>query len=630
MPNKSNIHDGKKKLFIYIALAVVMFAVYWQVHGYDFINYDDPAYITENNQVQSGMTSNGFCWAFSTKYFGLWNPLVWISFMLDYELYGLHAGGYHVTNLILHILSALLLFGLVHRMTGALWKSAFVAAFFALHPLHVESVAWISERKDVLSAFFWMLTLCLYVFYTEKPVVQRYGLVLVSFVLALLSKPMVITLPVIMMLLDYWPLKRFESQQGNGLWWQIKEKWPLFGLSFLLVLITLYTPGTNVSYQFLPLEVRLANAPVALVTYLIKTFWPFNLAVFYPFPAHIPIGQTWGTLLLMIVISIGVMIFAKRQPYLFVGWFWFVITIALVIGILQIGEFSMADRYHYLPSIGIAIMLAWGMPLLFTLKTLHKKILFPAAITLLIMMSVITWKQCGYWKNSITVFSHALNATKNNYLAHNNLGLALFTEGIIDEAIRHYNEVIRLRPHDVVPLQNKAIVYTRIGQYQMAIENYNQSIRMNPDDAEAYYAKGNIYLGLGQYQKAADDLSRAIALRPDNPAIYYHRGTAYIHLAQYQQAIADYSQAVALNPAYFDAYNNRAFIYLKLGWYQQAVGDYSQAIRLKPDYADAYNNRGFVHLLTGNMESGCQDARKACNLGTCSTLQLANGKGLCR
>jgi len=626
------MNEYKKKLIIYIVLAAAVLAVYWQVHQFDFVNIDDNIYVTENYHIKSGITLASIRWALTTTYAEFWHPLTWLSLMADYELYGLHAGGYHLTNLVLHILSTLLLFWLFHRMTGALWKSAFVAAFFALHPLHVESVAWVSERKDVLSAFFWMLTLCLYVYYAEKPVIRRYVLVALAFICALMSKPMVVTLPLIMILLDYWPLRRFENQNrlSDTIVWQLKEKLPLMLLSLLLVVATFYTPGDNASYELLPLQTRLANAPVAFVTYLAKTFWPQDMAIFYPFPSQIPVWQITGAILLIIIMTAAVLATAKRLPHLFVGWFWFIITIAPVIGILQIGDFAMADRYHYLPSIGIAIMLAWEIPHCIKREVLRKNILWPVALVFLASLAFLAWQQCAYWKNNIELWNHAIQATEDNYMAHNNLGLALFTEGKANEAIAHYNQVIRIRPFDAVPRHNKGVVYTRSGQYQMAIENYDEAIRVNPDDAEAYHAKGNIYLGLGQHQKAVGNLSKAIALKPDNPAIYYNRGTAYIHLAQYQQAIADYSKAVALNPAYFDAYNNRAFIYLRLGRYQQAVEDYSQAIRLKPDYADAYNNRGFVHLLTGNMEAGCRDAHQACNMGTCSTLQLANGKGLCR
>ena len=661
------MNEYKKKLIIYIVLAAAVLAVYWQVHQFDFVNIDDNIYVTENYHIKSGITLASIRWAFGNRYGDLWNPLVWLSLMADYELYGLNAGGYHVTNLIFHILSTLLLFWLFHRMTGALWKSAFVAAFFALHPLHVESVAWVSERKDVLSAFFWMLTLCIYVVYTEKQSIQRYLLVVFSFVLALLSKPMVVTLPLIMILLDYWPLKRFENQNrlSDTIVWQLKEKLPLMVLSAVFAVITIiaqqksYDPEASFA-----LTARLINVPVTFVTYLIKTFRPYDLAVIYPFSSHIPAWQTAGALLLIAAVTAAVIVTAKRLPYLFVGWFWYTIIVAPVIGTVQVGNQAMADRYTYLPLIGIGIMLAWGVPRLLQKKITSKMILLPAAIGFLAFLTLLTWQQCGYWTDSKKLCQHTIRVTKDNYVAHINLGSVLFDEGKYEEAIRHFNEVIRIRPGLILSYNKRGLAYARLGQYQKAFEDLNyvirlkpdyadafnsralinhelkrhreaiedltEAVRLKPDHAEAYNNRGNIYLGLGQHQKAVENLSKAIALKPDNPAIYYNRGTAYIHLAQYQQAIADYSKAVALNPAYFDAYNNRAFIYLRLGRYQQAVEDYSQAIRLKPDYADAYNNRGFVHLLTGNRESGCRDAHQACNMGTCSTLQLANGKGLCR
>ena len=357
MLNKLNINPQKQKLIVYIVLILATLAVFWQVNRYDFINLDDPVYVTENSHIQSGITLDGFRWAFSTTYAEFWHPLTWLSLMFDYQLHGLNAGGYHVTNLILHILSTLLLFWLFNRMTGMMWRSAFVAVLFALHPLHVESVAWIAERKDVLSAFFWMLTLCLYVYYTEKPVMKRYLLVVFSFVLALMSKPMVVTLPVIMILLDYWPLGRFELRKSDLMLWQLREKTPFFILSAVLVFITLYNPSQqDTSLKAFSLIPRLANAPVAFVTYLEKTFWPHDMAVFYPFSDQLPVWQVLEATILIIVISVTVIVMAKRLPYLFVGWMWYAITIAPVIGIIQISvtaPYAMADRYHYLPETGL-------------------------------------------------------------------------------------------------------------------------------------------------------------------------------------------------------------------------------------------------------------------------------------
>ncbi|MFZ1981590.1 MAG: tetratricopeptide repeat protein [Smithella sp.] len=615
MLNKLNINPRKQKLIVYIALTVVTLAVFWQVNHYGFINLDDPVYVMENSHIQSGITLDGFRWAFSSTYAEFWHPLTWLSLMFDYQLHGLNAGGYHVTNLILHILSTLLLFWLFNRMTGMMWRSAFVAAFFALHPLHVESVAWIAERKDVLSAFFWMLTLCLYVYYTEKPVIKRYLLVVLCFVLALMSKPMVVTLPVIMILLDYWPLERLQSQKVTTnltnvipvstnqsiqetkpeegtleetpnesmspphKWklsktriaeiiplWQIWEKIPFFILSAVLVFITLYNPTKqDTSLKVFSLHYRLANAPVAFVTYLEKTFWPHDMAIFYPFSDQLPIWQVLEAIILIIVISVTVIVMAKRLPYLFFGWMWYAITLLPVIGIIQVSltaPYSIADRYHYLPSIGIAVILAWGIPFLIKREDTRKKILLPVSIAALSIMAVLTWQQCGYWGGSASLFSHALQVTKDNYLAHNSLGTELFKNGKIEDAMYHYNEAIRLNPN--------------------ATDFYN------------------------------------------------NRGICYFALGQPQSAVEDYNKAVTLNPKYADAYYNRGVAYVKLGRNQSAFDDFSEAIRLKADSADAYNNRAIIYLNQGNIETGCHDAQKACALGNCKLLEATTDKGYCR
>ena len=619
-----------KILVVYLALALIAFIVYGQVYTFHFVNVDDNIYVTQNQHLQSGLTAAGIGWALTTTYAEFWHPLTWLSLMADHQLYGLQAGGYHVTNLILHLLSTLLLFWLFHRMTGAVWRSAFVAAFFALHPLHVESVAWVSERKDVLSAFFWMLTLCFYVYYTEKPAIKRYLLIVFSFVLALLSKPMVITLPVIMILLDYWPLRRFESRKGNLLLWQLKEKLPLFVLSIVFSIITIsaqYKTGGRDLY--FSLVSRVSNALVSFMIYLEKTFWPHNLAVFYPFPAEIPTIQVISATILIITVTAFTIVAMKRFPALFTGWTWFVVTIALVIGIIPIGDFSMADRYHYLPSIGIAIMLAWGIPYFITNGQIRKNVLLPAGIMVLAVMAFLSWRQCGYWENNHKLLNHALKVTRNNYLAHINLGSVLLTEGKIHEAIYHYNRANQIMPNNIMVYNNRGKAHAGLGLYESATADFGEAIRLNPDHADSYYNRGIIYHQLGRYQPAVQDFTETIRLQPDNALAYFNRGNAYINLGQYQQAIDDFSKSISLKPDYVDAYNNRAFVYLSQKRYQEAVGDYSRAISLKPDYVDAYNNRAFVYLNQGDHLSGCHDAKQACALGNCQILKTAKSKGYC-
>jgi len=659
MLNKINISPDRQKLIVYLVIIVVTLAVFWQVNHYDFVNFDDQVYVTENTHIQSGITLEGFRWAFSTKDTGLWNPLVWLSLMFDYQLHDLNAGGYHLTNLILHVMSALLLFWLFNRMTGAIWRSAFVAAFFALHPLHVESVAWIAERKDVLSAFFWMLTLCLYVYYTEKPVIRRYLLVLFCFACALMSKPMVITLPIVMILLDYWPLDRLQSDKkklsetkiaGIIPLWQLKEKITFFILSAFIAFITLYAPNKP-SVKHFPLSSRVANALVSFVTYLEKTFWPHDLAVFYPFPDQIPAWEVLFASLLILVICTAVIVAAKRLPYLFVGWLWYAITILPVIGIIQISSsapYAMADRYHYLPSIGIGIMLAWGIPLLFPREDIRRIILFPVGIIIVTIMSFLSWNQCGYWKDNYELFNHALQVTKDNNLAHNSFGRSLLIKGKIEEAIDHFNEAIRLKPDNILSYYNRGAAYAKSGRHQRATEDYTQAIRLKPDYADAYNNRGLSFGELGQHQLAIENYTEAILLKPDYADAYNNRGIAYGKLGRHHRAIEDYTEAIRLKPDDADAYSNRGIAYDKLGQHQSAIEDYKQstrrnpdlaqsyynrgiacgelgqhqqaienyteAIRLKSDYVDAYNNRGIVYGKLGQHQRAIEDYTEAIRL----------------
>jgi protein O-mannosyl-transferase len=507
MLNKINISPQRQKLIIYIVLTVITFAVFWQVNQYDFV-YDDVVYVTENSHIQSGITLDGFRWAFSTTYSEFWHPLTWLSLMLDYQLIGRNAGGYHLTNLLLHIMSALLLFCLFNRMTGAIWRSAFVAAFFALHPLRVESVAWAAERKDVLSMFFGLTALYAYALYAESSKLSQYFLCLILFALSLMAKSILVTLPFVLLLLDYWPLGRWpkvlknEGERcnvdslekeiptpvknrsyltGKLLW----EKAPFIVLTIVSSIVTFWAQnkgGAVVSMEYLPFPERIANAIISYVSYLGKIFWPVDLAVFYPYEHSFPLWQILASCFILIGITIVVIYVLKKLPFLFVGWFWYLGTLIPVIGLVQVGKQALADRYTYLPSIGIAIMLAWGIPLLFPREDMRKKILFPAGIACLAIMAFLTWQQCGYWKNSIELWNHALQVTKDNYLAHNARG----------------------------------ITYGELGQYHLAIEDFNKSISLKQDYADAYYNRGYAYTNLGQYQRAIEDYNEVIRLKPDN------------------------------------------------------------------------------------------------------------------
>ena len=554
MLNKLYIGNKEQKLIIYTILIMLTLAVFWQVLYFDFVSLDDPTYVIKNSHIKSGISLEGIRWAFSTTYAEFWHPLTWLSLMLDYQLYGLNPGGYHITNLILHILSMLLLFWLFCRMTGSIWKSAFVAALFSLHPMHVESVARIASRKDVLSAFFWMLTLCLYVYYAEKPVLKRYSLVLFSFVCGLMSKSMVVTIPVVMILLDYWPLKRFESKKENLFLWQLKEKFLFLVLCAFFSIITIYAQHKYFNPYFQSsLSSRFANAIVSFITYLEKTFWPNDLIVCYDFFNQLSLWQIIGDSLLIFFISIGIILGAKRLPSLFVGWLWYSITILPVIGIIPRGFNNMADHYTYLPLTGIFIILAWVTPDLIKSGRIRKYILLPAAILSIFISAFLSWQQCGYWKNSKELYRHAINVESDNYRANYGFGLALLKEGNSEEAIYYFNK----------------------------------SISKSPNFAYAYNSRGNAYIRLGLHQRALDDFNKAIHLKPDLEIAYNNKSNVYYELGRYQQAIENYSKAIQFKPDYVEAYLNRARAYYKLGNYELAVEDYNEAMRLNNNYMPA-------------------------------------------
>lgn len=606
MSNNLNTNHNKYKIVIYIVLALLTFAVYLQVNQFGFITLDDDIYVTENGHVQSGISSDGVRWAFSTTYAEFWHPLTWLSLMFDYQLYGLNAGGYHLTNVLLHILSTLLLFSLFNRMTGAVWKSIFVAAFFALHPLRAESVAWIAERKDVLSMFFGLAAIYAYVRYAERCGFIRYFICFILFAFALMSKPTMVTLPFVLMLLDYWPLQRWQkamNEQGmtlksaGGLIW---EKMPLIFLTIVFSVLTFWAHhqgGMIASLERLPFLARVQNMVISYVSYLGKIFYPVDLAFFYPYPYAFPLWKILASCLILIVVTCAVVYTLRKYPFLFVGWFWYLGTLIPVIGLVKSANYAMADRFTYLSSIGISIMLAWGVPLLFPDENMRKKILFPAAIGFLAILSVLTWHQCGYWKNSIALCRHALQVTKNNYMVHNFLGLN----------------------------------YQERGQNQRAIQDFNKAIYYKPNYADAYSNRGNAYSGLGQYQRAMDDFNRAILLNPHSAKAYYNRGAfVFNKLGQYQQAIADFNEAIRLKPDLLSAYEGQGAAYSKLGQYQQAIDCLNEAIRLKPNKAFAYGLRGAAYLKQGNKEQSCRDVRKACAFGDCKWLEWAQSYGYCR
>jgi len=477
-----------------IVLSIATVLAFWQVSRCEFTTLDDIRYVTKNRSIQQGITVDAIAWAFTSYYAGNWDPVTWLSHMVDIELFGLQPRGHHLTNLLLHLLNTLLLFLLLHRMTKSLWQSAFVAALFALHPLHVESVAWVAERKDVLSTFFLMLTMGAYIFYVERQGPARYVIVLLLFALGLMAKPMLVTLPFVFLLLDYWPLRRFipkriervkGSADGKGKAGKRNPKkgaikaeaptkdiftWSLVRPLFLekLPLLVLALASSVIAYlaqqrvgalelnEVLPLASRIGNAFVAYALYMMKMIWPSRLAVFYPHPESWPPLVVIGTTLLFIAITLSVLWKGRKYPYLPVGWFWYVGTLVPVIGIVQVGSHAMADRYSYIPLIGLFIMCAWGIPELIRKWRYGKEILAMSATVILLILGMVTWIQVGYWQNSIALYDHTLNVTENNSLIHNNRGNEYLALKNYAQALVDYSKAIEINPKYAEAVRNRS------------------------------------------------------------------------------------------------------------------------------------------------------------------------------
>ena len=498
-------------------LIVATLAVYRQVGDHEFINFDDNLYVTENHHVQAGLTLEGVKWAFTTTDVAYWHPVTWLSLMLDYELYGLSSRGYHLTNLLFHILSTLLLFVVLKRMTGAHWQSAFVAAVFALHPLNIESVAWVAERKNVLSTFFWMLTMWTYARYAERPKLNRYLLVILPFVLGLMAKPMLVTLPFVLILLDYWPLNRLQLNSLSTIWGKragvrgvLWEKVPLLAFSVISIYLSSLSVqrfGVVVSTESVPMGLRIANSLVSYAGYIGKMIRPHNLAVFYPPHDMVPLWQAVLAALFLAFVSILVIRTARQRPYLVVGWLWYIGTLVPVIGLARAGLWpAMADRFAYIPLIGLFVMIAWGVPDLMARWRHQRLALSISAGIVLLSFAICTWFQTCHWKNSIALFTHTLNATADNYVAHNYLGLALAEEKRNEEAISHYCEAVRIKPNFAEARINLGKGYFGQGDVDGAIAELRRAILLAPRSPEAHYNLGIAYGSKGLYNKAFQEI----------------------------------------------------------------------------------------------------------------------------
>ena len=591
-----------RDLLICLFLIITTLTVYWQVQGFDFVNYDDTKYVTQNVHVQEGISLDSIIWAFTTIHAGNWHPLTWMSHMTDCQLFGMNPGGHHLTSLLFHIINTLLLFFIFRKMTDKLWQSAFIAALFALHPLHVESVAWVSERKDVLSTFFAFLTILSYMRYVRRPAVYRYLAVILFFCLGLMSKPMLVTLPFVLLLLDYWPLNRLQIQppadtrsarQSATVFFLIRKKIPLFILVIISCCVTFYAQkhgGAVKSLDFIPIDARIANTLVAYAAYIGKMIYPVNLAFLYPYPEMISWWKVAGAILLLGVISFFAFKSRRQHPYFITGWLWYLGTLVPVIGLVQVGMQSMADRYTYIPLIGLFIITAWGIPAL-TAKWRYGKICTGAsAIIILAILMALTVKQAGYWKDSITLFEHAIRTTSANYIAHYNLGNVLAKKGRIDEAIPHYLQALKIKPEFADAHNNLANAQSRQGRTDDAIFHYLEALRIKPDYEGAHYNLGVALDRQGRTDDAIFHYLQAIKTNSDYVNAHYKLGVDLNQQGRIKEAIAQFSQAIRIKPDYAEAHNNLGAALFRKGDMSGAIDCFQAALRIKPDYAMAKNN----------------------------------------
>lgn len=532
---KSNNGD---LFLIYIALAATVIIAFEQIRLNEFIRYDDFLYLTSNPHLKTGLTHSSLKWAFTANYASNWHPLTWISHIVDYELFGLNPRGHHLTNLAFHLASTLLLFWVLKRMTGALWASVFVAAIFGLHPLRVESVAWAAERKDVLSGFLWILTMAAYAFYTERTSVKRYLLVVCVFSLGLMAKPMLVTLPFVLLLLDYWPLRRFslapkpeENLQKSDLNQNacgikqfgllIAEKIPLFILVALSSIVTYFAQsGGGAVIENFSLKLRLANASVSYIRYIGKMIYPVRLAVLYPHLGNkLPIWQPILCFIILVAVTVTVICMIRRRRFLATGWLWYIGTMVPVIGVIQVGSQAMADRYTYIPSIGISIIIAWIAAEILAKWQFLKPYFAVLAGLIVVTLFMTTRHQVGYWRNSGTLYEHTLEVTENNYLMHNFYGNYLCEQGQLYEAESHIHKALQINPNlwgmwDIH--KNLGLVYLRQGNLDGAIEHFNEVLKKKPDLFRVYNDLGTAYARKGNYDLAIEKFNEGLRLKPDS------------------------------------------------------------------------------------------------------------------
>ena len=595
-------HFNRYALYLVLAALVLLTLVSYRHIATNGFVFDDGFYLVQNRHVQQGLDAESLKWAFTAFYGANWQPLTWLSSMLDYQLYGPNPVGHHATNLLFHLANTVLLLLVFRRMTGSLWKSAFVAAVFALHPLHVESVAWASERKDVLSTFFMLATIWAYSRYAESPSLHGYVLAAFAFALGLMAKPMLVSLPILLLLLDFWPLRRTTLTGGSlSLRKLLWEKTPLFALSLASCIVTYLAQksgGAVVELEKFPVALRVANAAVSYAAYIWRTVWPMGLAAYYPYPREgVPALTLAIALLVMTAVSVLVIRQARSRPYLLVGWLWYVITLVPVIGIVQVGEQSMADRYMYIPLIGLTVMAAWGAADLLQRRPARQATMGLSGVSAVALLAFVltTSAQVRYWQSDYTLFRRVVEVAPGSALAYSNYGLELAKRGDHSGAIEQYEKAIQADPNYVQSYVNLGNALKETGKPEEALEQYRKALDINPNYADAQVAAANIAAEHGDADAALQEYTKVLESDPDNAEAHYNLGLVFSRQGKIDDAVKHFERAVELNPDFDKAHHNLATIALDRGETEKAADHFAEAVRVNPKHAGAHH--GLARLL---------------------------------
>jgi len=617
---------------ICIVLTLLTFVAFERVRHNDFIDYDDDTYITENPYVSTGLTKENIRWAFTVTEEGHgsnWHPLTSLSHMLDCQLFGLRPVWHHLTNLFFHIVNTLLLFAVLKAMTGALWPSAFVAAAFAIHPLHVEPVVWASSRKDVLSALFWLLTMAAYLYYVKTPNISRYLLTLLSFALALMAKPMVVTLPFVLLLLDYWPLRRFKTNALDGHKGQaedntsavkvkisvsrlVAEKIPFIILVIILSVITLRVQTSAGATKSMPLLLRMANAVISYCRYILKLVWPSKLAVLYPTQVVVAKGLLAISIIVLIAITVIAVYHRRRWPWLLMGWLWYLGTLVPVIGLVKVGGAAIADRYTYLPSIGLFIIIAWAVAELFSRWRYAKFLLTASTIVILSAWTICTWFQVAYWRNDITLYERTLEVTENNFVMHHNLGVILIEQGRLEEAAIQFKLALRINPRLYDAHNNLGLILFEQTRYDEAAAHFSEALRLKPDHLNARQNLGIVYVAQGKFELAAEQFQEALRLKPDWPQTHNKLAAVFIKLKRLDDAATHYEYSIELDPNQPDVHKELGMIFHRQRDFERVIYHWQKALQLQPQSIELMNNLAWI--LATNPNPNFREPRKAVTL----------------